>query len=89
MEKKYQLLERLMKEMDWGEECESIFDLGFYHIKLTIDKLGGFNDRVNTLWSKYVPKKYSRDLKSNVYNDCSDLRVGDFYVPDRIDNEYN
>ena len=85
MEKKYQLLERLMKEMDWEEKTESIFDLGFYHIKLTIDKLGGFNDRVNTLWDKYVPKKYKRDLKSEVYNDCSDLRVGDFYVPDRID----
>ena len=89
MNKKYELLERLMKEMDWEEECESIFDLGFYHIKLTIDKLGGFNDRVNTLWDKYVPKKYNRDLKSEVYNDCSDLRVSDFYVPDRIDNEYN
>ena len=85
MNNKYKLLERLMKEMDWGEETESIFDLGFYHIKLTIDKIGGFNDRVNTLWDKYVPKKYNRDLKSEVYNDCSDLRVGDFYVPDRID----
>ena len=39
MEKQYKLLERLMKEMDWEEKTESIFDLGFYHIKLTIDKL--------------------------------------------------
>jgi len=85
MNKKYELLERLMKEMDWEEEDELIFNLGFYYIKLTIDKLGGFNDRVNTLWNKYVPKKYSRDLKSDVYNDCSDFRVSDFYVPDRID----
>ena len=85
MNKKYELLERLMKEMDWEEEDELIFNLGFYYIKLTIDKIGGFNDRVNTLWNKYIPKKYSRDLKNEVYNDCSDLRVSDFYVPDRID----
>ena len=85
MNKKYELLERLMKEMDWEEEDELIFNLGFYYIKLTIDKIGGFDDRVNTLWNKYVPKKHSNDLKWELCNDCSDLRVGDFYVPDRID----